>query len=375
MTAFDCPRCTKPLDFVRRSQTSTWVCRSCAGHAVNVSVLRRTSEKSRFRAFWGATLQSQIRGHLACPGCRRHMHVVDVEDTSAVIDSGAVTLDVCRSCTLVWFDPQERAQVLGTQKTATALPTSPPPGLRKKRKPVLEHGLSSPGPSPGPGKRDAGLLIVLTFFGLPVESDVQDLRVKPVVTWGLIALMLMVFLWQVGDLSRTIVTYGFIPAEAWRLGGFTLITSALMHGGWAHLLGNLYFFFTFGDNVEEVLGIKRFLLLLLAAALGGNLLHGLFAPDLTDPCVGFSGAISGVMVFYAIRFPRAGIYVFFIITFLRIPVMVTLGFWLLSQVGIVSMQLAGETNISGLAHMGGAAAGLLAWIAWGRIPRPSAKMG
>ena len=369
MTAFDCPRCGKPLDFVRRSQTSTWVCRSCAGHAVNVSLLRRTSEKERFRAFWGATLQSAVRGQLPCPACRREMHEVDVEDTSAVLSAGAVTLDVCRSCTLVWFDPQERGQVLGDQKKARPLPHSPPPGLRRKRTPALEQAL----PTTDPQRRDAGLLLVFTFFGLPVESDVQNLRVKPLVTWGLIALMIAVFLWQVGDMGRVIMTYGFIPAEAWRMGGITLVTSALLHGGWAHLLGNLYFFFTFGDNVEEVLGVKRFLLLLLGSVLAANLLHGLYAPVLTEPCVGFSGAISGVMVFYAIRFPRAGITIFFFITFLRIPVLVTLAFWLLSQVGIVGMQLAGETNISGLAHMGGAAAGLVAWMFWGRIPRPRAR--
>jgi len=89
-----------------------------------------------------------------------------------------------------------------------------------------------------------------------------------------------------------------------RHGGLTFLTSFLLHSGVFHLLGNVYFLLVFGNNVEDWLGKWRFLLLLLCATLIGDVVHVFGNADSTTPCIGASGGISGVVAFYALKFPR-----------------------------------------------------------------------
>jgi membrane associated rhomboid family serine protease len=138
----------------------------------------------------------------------------------------------------------------------------------------------------------------------------------------------------------------------------------MSHANWGHVLGNLYFFRVCGDNVEEVLGRARFGLLLLLAHLGSVLSHTLFSPHSVVPLVGFSGAVSGVIVYYALRFPRVGIFVFFLFRFFRVQVWVVMVVWILVQFGLAARQLAGVINVSGTGHLGGALVGAILWLLW-----------
>jgi membrane associated rhomboid family serine protease len=172
-------------------------------------------------------------------------------------------------------------------------------------------------------------------------------------------------------LRTAVGEFGFVPAEALRLGGLTWLTSFFLHGGILHLIGNLYFLLIFGDNVEDHLGRWRYLLLILAATLTGDLVHVLAAPQSTVPSIGASGGISGVIVFYALQFPKARLAFLFryflYFRWLQIPAWAALVLWMLLQFFTAALQLSGLSNTAATAHLGGAAAGFLLWLKWRKL--------
>ena len=128
----------------------------------------------------------------------------------------------------------------------------------------------------------------------------------PVVTTVLIAINCVVWLYEVSlgeHAQRFIVEYGLIPLRLVKFyglqGGFTdnalipLVASIFMHGGWLHVIGNMWFLWIFGDNVEDRLGHFKFLLFYLLCGIGASLIHVMFNADSRLPTIGASGAISG----------------------------------------------------------------------------------
>src|SRR4030095_6138117 len=111
--------------------------------------------------------------------------------------------------------------------------------------------------------------------------------------------------------NTAVQAFGFIPTEAWRYGGLTILTSFFLHGSILHLIGNLYFFLIFGDDVEDYLGRWRYVLVILTATVLGDIVHLLANANSTVPAIGASGGISGVIVFYALQFPRARVGILF----------------------------------------------------------------
>ena len=146
-------------------------------------------------------------------------------------------------------------------------------------------------------------------------------------------------------------------------GWYTVITSMFMHGGWFHILGNLWFLSVFGDNVEDAMGPVRFVLFYLLCGIAAGLAHIASSPDSAVPVVGASGAIGGVMGAYAALYPRAPVHMLvalgFYFTRIVVPAYLMLGYWFLLQVlgGIPSLQGAGG-GVAFWAHVGGFAAGI-----------------
>jgi membrane associated rhomboid family serine protease len=146
-------------------------------------------------------------------------------------------------------------------------------------------------------------------------------------------------------------------------GWYTVVTSMFMHGGWFHILGNLWFLSVFGDNVEDAMGPVRFVLFYLLCGIAAGLAHIASSPDSAVPVVGASGAIGGVMGAYAVLYPRAPVHMLvvlgFYITRIVVPAYLMLGYWFLLQVlgGIPSLQGAGG-GVAFWAHVGGFAAGV-----------------
>ncbi len=187
----------------------------------------------------------------------------------------------------------------------------------------------------------------------------------PIVTYGIIGLNILVFWAQffVYGNERLISTFAFVPYE-FKL--FTIFTSMFMHGGLMHIIGNMWFLYIFGDNVESILGHVRFLLFYLFCGIGAAVAQFLIQPDSTTPMVGASGAIAGVLGAYMIKFPKARVHVlaviFIFITTIVVPAQLVLGLWFLMQLsgGLGSLGFDTTGGIAWFAHIGGFIVGISA---------------
>tara|TARA_B100001996_G_C18603825_1_gene570994 strand:+ start:524 stop:1165 length:642 start_codon:yes stop_codon:yes gene_type:complete len=185
----------------------------------------------------------------------------------------------------------------------------------------------------------------------------------PFVTYGIIGINILVFWAQffVYGNERLISTFAFVPYE-FKL--FTIFTSMFMHGGLMHIIGNMWFLYIFGDNVESILGHVRFLLFYLFCGIGAAVAQFLIQPDSTTPMVGASGAIAGVLGAYMIKFPKARVHVlaviFIFITTIVVPAQLVLGLWFLMQLsgGLGSLGFDTTGGIAWFAHIGGFIVGI-----------------
>lgn len=199
----------------------------------------------------------------------------------------------------------------------------------------------------------------------------------PYVTFTLIAINVLVFLWYFTSLSewdtqRLFLAWGLVPARLMSGEGLeTVATSMFLHAGWMHLGGNMLFLWIFGDNLEEEMGHLGFLIFYLVCGAAAGLAQALPDPGALTPMVGASGAIAGVMGGYLLLFPKARVDVLFIfIIFFRIfaiPAWIVLGIWLALQIfsGVATPTDAG--GVAYWAHVGGFVAGLVLTLpAWRR---------
>jgi len=198
--------------------------------------------------------------------------------------------------------------------------------------------------------------------------DTQPSHSTPIVTVGIIVVNVLVFLYQVSldrfSLNHFIVEYGVVPD---RLQYASLVTSMFLHGGWMHLIGNMWFLWIYGDNVEDVLGHFKYLLFYLLAGLAAALLQVWTNGGSRVPMVGASGAIAGVMGAYLIKFPHSRILtllpviVFF--TTVEIPAVFILLYWFAIQffsgVGSIGYSNMSQGGVAWFAHIGGFVAGIV----------------
>jgi membrane associated rhomboid family serine protease len=199
-------------------------------------------------------------------------------------------------------------------------------------------------------------------------KDTQPSYTRPVVTIAIIVVNILVFLFEfsLGARARNILieTYGLVP-DQFRLS--SVFTSMFLHGGWMHVLGNMWFLWIFGDNVEDLLGHAKYLLFYLLCGVAAALTQTFADPYSTAPMVGASGAIAGVMGAYLVKFPRARVltlvFIFFFITTMEIPAPVMLVYWfviqLFSGLGSIARTHLSEGGVAFFAHVGGFVVGIL----------------
>ena len=182
-------------------------------------------------------------------------------------------------------------------------------------------------------------------------------RKFPILTISLLTLNVLIFFFSLSDFENIILTYGFIPAKFSLL---TIFTSMFLHGGLDHLFGNMWYLWIFGDNVEDVLGKVKFLLLYFLSGISAIFFQYLVDPTSTIPSIGASGAISGVLGAYLLLFPKEKILTSIQFIFIRIPAYFVIGFWFLIQFifGTVSILGGVGSNIAFWAHIGGFLFGL-----------------
>jgi membrane associated rhomboid family serine protease len=202
--------------------------------------------------------------------------------------------------------------------------------------------------------------------------DTARTRIIPIATWLLIALNVLVFIYESqfspAALESFVRRWGLVPAAllghpltAW----ITVLTSMFLHGGWFHLLSNMWVLFIFGDNVEERMGGGRFLVFYLLSGVAAALLQTFLLRGSGEPMIGASGAIAGVLGAFLILFPHARVAslvpILFIFTVIQVPATLFLLFWFVSQLfsGWLSLGGASGSGVAWWAHVGGFLFGML----------------
>lgn len=199
---------------------------------------------------------------------------------------------------------------------------------------------------------------ILAMFGLPVELENEDSDVKPILTWSIAIVTIAVSLYALYGDQSLLENYGFSSSEPFRNGGVTFITNFFLHVGLYHLLGNMYFYLIFADNVEIHLGRLKYLLLLILSTLASTFFEMFYYAKTNTLAVGASGGIFGIVAFYLCRFPhhRFGMHLFG--SFRKVSAyQIAIFFGVAQVIGAVFF----NDGVSYVGHLGGMAVG----IVWG----------
>jgi membrane associated rhomboid family serine protease len=203
---------------------------------------------------------------------------------------------------------------------------------------------------------------------IPLRDTIPS-RTTPVVTVLIIVANVFVFLYMLSldpyTQNHFIRQYAVVPA---RLHLSALVTSMFLHGGWMHIIGNMWFLWVYGDNVEDSLGHGKYLLFYLLCGMIAAVTQYAISPDSQVPTLGASGAIAGVMGAYLIKFPHSRILTLIPIivfwTTIEIPAVIILVYWFILQFfsGIGSIgytQSSQGAGVAFFAHVGGFIAGMI----------------
>jgi len=356
-----CPTCTIPLKRQFANPGIFYNCPTCAGRAISLDVVRKAIPGEIANQLW---IEARMGNHACtrpCPICRKAMPEVPI-----CVNEATVLLDVCTSCFFIWFDPQEFDGLPKLPVEKDIMDELPAHAREKLARAQLTMQKFAKEKNEQEQQFDSLWQVIPATLGLPVEHNSIALSRIPFVTWGLAAIMIIVFIATFSNLDSIVNGWGLIPDEIGRHGGLAFISSFFLHAGLYHLIGNLYFLIVFGDNTEDVLGPARYLLLIALAACAGDLVHALIDPRGSIPCIGASGGISGVITYYCLRFPKAKIGVRLrlrtVYRYYRVPAGIMLLVWIFLQAFLISHQVAGTGSVSAVAHIAGAAVGVFFWI-------------
>jgi len=211
---------------------------------------------------------------------------------------------------------------------------------------------------------------------IPLHDD-NPTELRPYVTIGLIVLCVLVFLWQLslgraggnavlafGAVAAVIFDVQQLPPELSIIPSWmSVFSSMFLHGGWMHLISNMLFLWVFGNNIEDAMGHKRFILFYFVCGAISVFAQILPTPDSTVPLIGASGAISGVLGAYLLLYPHARILVMVPIVVImhtvRLPAWWVLGFWFFLQIFNSAAASNQQGGVAWGAHIGGFVAGLI----------------
>jgi membrane associated rhomboid family serine protease len=201
----------------------------------------------------------------------------------------------------------------------------------------------------------------------------------PYVTIGIIVINVLIFLYELSlgsGLGEFIMKFGVVPLKVSYYSQasdltvtntfFPFISSMFLHGGFIHLIGNMWFLWIFGDNIEDKLGHFKFIAFYFLCGIIASSVHVFFNSQSNVPCIGASGAIAGVLGAYMVTFPRARVVtivpIFVFIQIMELPAIVVLGFWFVIQFFSGVASITASTSGAGVAwwaHIGGFAAGVI----------------
>ena len=200
---------------------------------------------------------------------------------------------------------------------------------------------------------------------LPLYDESRMRGNSSLATKMLIAANAVLFFISLADIDRFIASFGLVP-EALLQGEriYAIFTSMFLHGGFLHLIGNMWFLWVFGENMEKRFGRLKFLLFYLVCGAGSALVYSFLASDQAIPVIGASGAISGILGGYIVLFPkhmiRALVPVFYFIRIVSIPAAIFVAIWFLYQF----LYLGTDSMVAYWAHIGGFLTGLIIVLAF-----------
>ncbi len=214
----------------------------------------------------------------------------------------------------------------------------------------------------------------------------------PVVTVLIIIVNALVFFYELSlgeALNQVINTFGLVPSHwiqlvqtnPFNIAGIVVpfFSSMFMHGGWMHFIGNMWFLWIFGDNVEDSMGHGRYVIFYLLCGVGAGVIHLIANIQSTVPTIGASGAIAGIMGAYMMLYPRGRVLtlipIFIFFQFIEIPAVVFLLIWILIQTfqGVLALGMTAGGGVAWWAHIGGFAIGAI-FIFLFRKRRPTPPM-
>jgi membrane associated rhomboid family serine protease len=201
----------------------------------------------------------------------------------------------------------------------------------------------------------------------------------PYITIGIIVINVFIFLYELSlglDLGVFLHRYGVVPVKVTHYYQasdltfldtfFPFLSSTFLHGGFIHLIGNMWFLWIFGDNIEDKLGHVKYLLFYILCGVIASSIHVYFNSQSEIPCIGASGAIAAVLGAYMVTFPRARVItvvpIFFFLQIIELPAVVVLGFWICIQFFSGAVSLTASTSGGGVAwwaHIGGFVSGIM----------------
>jgi membrane associated rhomboid family serine protease/Zn-finger nucleic acid-binding protein len=371
--AAQCPKCRQPMSVYDHQGVALDLCARCHGLWFDAGELGKL-EDTPLETTALETSAAPGEGGVICPRCQAPL------TASRVIGGGDLVIDECGRCRGVFLDAGElrRIQMLRSRRLrANAERDAALLRHIQEEEQGKREWLERERPRTAVEVENAwssGKNMLVFLLGLPVEEDNAVSRVPYTVYWTMLAIV-GVWLWQ-----------AFVaPVAVWRslamvpdqiLAGeqlYTLATSMFLHGGWVHVLGNLYFLWLFGDNVEDRMGSLWFLLWYLWWGLTAGMVSALFSTGeaRSVPHLGASGAIAGAMGAYLVLFPRARIvtrlFGFFVWgAVIKLPAWSYLAFWIGWQFLAVALNLSA---VDWWAHI----AGFVAGVAVGFLYRRSAQ--
>ena len=381
MKKLECPNCHAELKLSREKTGIFFTCPSCGGRSAGMMLLRKIGMPwEYYDLLYKAGKKTPDPFAKLCPHCGKKMATCTLP-----IGKGP-TLDICRRCQQVWFDPSEFSDIPFKPEPPKEEKPELPPECKEaialaaiksvEEKAALEdiknhrYGHNQWTPLGGMEGPPEAWQWIPAFFGLPVEMDAASRKSLPWVTWSFSLIMIVIFAAQMIFIPEKELAgeFGFISGDWGRLYGFTIISSFFLHGGVFHLVSNLYFLVIFGDDVEDRLGKVKFVLLLLFSHLAGLLLFSVLDRHVNIPTIGASGGIAGIVAYYAICFPYARLGFFFwhfdnYLHWVKIPAAGAFVLFAILQIIGSYCQFNGYAGVNYLAHMGGLAVGFAAALA------------
>ncbi len=358
----NCPDCGEALLRDRNETGLYWACPQSHGWALTLSYLRQSTTQEASNDLWAKVKTAGDRAGRPCGSCGKPTVVLPTP-------SGSASAEICPLCQSGWF----------TGEFLQALPPPPPkPVAVKEELPEAVRTMLATAQiqqiaerhqdKSTLGRPDHWWQYLLGLVGFPIRLGHQEeVKSTPKAAYTLAGVVLAVSLLCFA-VPSLVPFLALNPSEPFETAGLGFVTNFFVHGSLFHLLGNLYVLLLVSTQVEEDLGPKRYLLLLLLSTLGADLLDLLFLQNPGLLRIGASGGLFGLLSYFSFRFPSArfGFFIPIRFVFIKLPAFLFTFFWMF-MIWFFSNSSGGQGGgINHMAHLGGFITGIVVWFFWGR---------